>query len=128
MGQNFILKNVLFISNLKCNLISLGQIEAKYFVTLFNGVCKLQDPISRTPIGMGEWRNEIFIYGLLQLSSLFSYSANSTDSYDLWHGRLGHPSHFVLNEYLGQSQINVSSSNKSVLSVCRLNRLRTIFL
>lgn len=41
LGPNFILKNVLFIPNLECNLISLGQIDTNYFITLFNGVCML---------------------------------------------------------------------------------------
>lgn len=75
LGPNFTLKDILFIHNLKCNLLSLGQMETDYFIT-FLMVFVLQDLISRTPIGVGEWMNGIFIYRLLRLSNLFACSTS----------------------------------------------------
>lgn len=60
-------------------------------------------------IGVGEQRNEIFLYRLLQLSSLVAYSVRPKDSFDLWHARLGHPSSFVVNKFIGTSSLNTKN-------------------
>lgn len=56
LGPNFTVKNILFIPELKYNLISLTQLsrETNCFITLFNDVHMIQDLILRTPIRVGE--------------------------------------------------------------------------
>lgn len=76
LGHNFIIRNVLFIPELKCNLLSFGQLldESDPSITLSNGSFAVQDPILMMLIGVAEWGNGIFIYQSLNLSYVFTGS------------------------------------------------------
>lgn len=76
LGHNFIIHNALFISEVKCNLLSFGQWldESDHLITLPNGLFVVEDPISMMPTAVVEGRNEIFIYWPLNLSSMFTSS------------------------------------------------------
>lgn len=114
MGPNFTVHNVLFIPQLKCDLISLGQLmeETDYFITFSNSLCVIQDPISRMPIGVGKRNDRVFINRPLQLSSLFVGSTTSIDSNTLWHLHLGHQSNFVIKSLLERSSpVKLGSNN-----------------
>lgn len=70
-------------------------------------------------------RNEIFFYKHLQLSSLYAYSSIIYHLSILWHVRLGHPSDFVVNKFLGFSK---KSSIFIAMFVCVLSRPVIVFL
>lgn len=56
VGQNFIIRNVLYIPKLTCNLLSFNQLldESKYFITLSNSMFVVYDLISRMQIGVAK--------------------------------------------------------------------------
>lgn len=56
VGPKFSIDNVLFIPALKCNLISLVQLydDVDIFITIYRGVCVIQDHTLKMPIGVGE--------------------------------------------------------------------------
>lgn len=60
MGPNFTVHNILFIPELKCNFISLGELmkETNCFISISNGLCVIQDPISKVPKSRLEWVSE----------------------------------------------------------------------
>jgi len=86
------LNNVLYVPELNCNLISVSQMmdELKCVVQFTNKLCVVQDCISRTLIGAGEWRDEL--YFLRGVRNVIAYKTDGLHSMDLWHKQLGHPS------------------------------------
>lgn len=102
LGPKLTTKYVIFILDLKCHLIFLGQLldNVDYFITLYYGLCAIPDHISRTLIEVGEQTNEIFLYRPLNLPSLSAGSAHSSCSRILWHMRLGYCSNLVVDKLL----------------------------
>ena len=90
------LNNVLFIPSLKCNLVSVAKLckELNYFVTFFDDFCVLQDRTLRILITAGEQRGGVYY---LKAGSLEKNQVNVVNFTNLWHKRLGHPSHGVLS-------------------------------
>lgn len=93
LGGIFHLKNVLYIPNFKCNLISVSQLckELNCDVLFSSNLCVIQDRTSRRMIGQGELQG-----GVYQLQRVLSNSTNRAAAVrpcDLWHRRLGHPSY-----------------------------------
>lgn len=76
----------MFIPELKCNLISLGQLMeyTNCFIFMSNGMCVIQDSISMMPIGIGAQKNGIILYRLINLAILFASCVCSSESRDLW--------------------------------------------
>lgn len=68
-----------------------------------DNLCVIQDRISRTPIGVGEKTNGLFIYKQLQLSSLQYCHEKTSVCIELWYCLLGHPSYNVVNKFLGKN-------------------------
>ncbi|XP_027338026.1 uncharacterized protein LOC113851952 [Abrus precatorius] len=77
------LTNVFYVPNLHCNLISVSQLidESNCPIWFTNEFCVIQDHTLRMVIGVGE-RREVQVKG--------------TNSLNLWHKRLGHPSFKVV--------------------------------
>lgn len=67
-------------------------------------------------IGVGERKNEIYLYRPLELSS-FAGSVQVSGSSNLWNKRLGYPLNFVIRKLLGLSPLKHDSNNK-LCSVC----------
>jgi len=86
------LKNVLHVPKLKCNLLSLPQLtdEENCVVTFTDKMCIMQDRTSRTLIGAGEWKDELYWYrGVRKAQACHVKMENQLK---LWHQRLGHAS------------------------------------
>ena len=93
ISANLILKNVLFVPNLKCNLISVGCLikSNKCRVIFDDCCCVLQDRVSTMEIGRGTARNGVYVF-----QSQDFVSASRVDQVELLHKRLGHPSPTIL--------------------------------
>lgn len=80
---------MLFIPELKYNLISLGRLIDKIncSVTLFDNLCIIQDCISRMLIRVGKRKDRIWEYLALPLSFSFAGSVKLKDSSSLLHKR-----------------------------------------
>ena len=64
LNDNFILKDVLYVPTLNCNLISVQQLikENNCVVTFYPDHCTLQDQSTRMKIGRGEIKDEIYYF------------------------------------------------------------------
>lgn len=121
------LHSVLFVKELKCNLISVSQlIDEMNCVVLFSKKCCLmQDLTQMMPIGMGERRDGVyFLQGVESVGRVKKVGAK--ESLELWHKRLGHAS----EKRIRQLPV-VGSSDGVDFSVCdicfRAKQCRTEF-
>lgn len=92
---------------------------------MIDGLCIIQDRISRMPIRVGEEWNGLSFYKPLQLSSLHVCHMKASVSSDFWCCRLDHPSYNVDNKFFGKSSNDKSQNN--VLFVCELSKLENLF-
>ena len=90
------LKNVLFVPNLSCNLISVSQLndDMQCIVQFNSHVCAIQDQ-SRELIGTGVRRDGLYYFnGANIMHQILVNGASST--LDLWHKRMGHSSEEIV--------------------------------
>lgn len=115
MGSNLIIRGVLYVPNFKCNLISIRElIHIAYLNVIFTDkLCILQDRNTRTRIGLGEFRNEVYYIKLLP--SQVSSHTTSVDTAMLLHQRLGHSLTHSLN-FISSTSSN--SQVKKVIHAC----------
>ncbi|KAH0679333.1 hypothetical protein KY284_020418 [Solanum tuberosum] len=91
LSENLKLENVLSVPSLKCNLISVSQLidEVDCIVQFTKILCVMQGRTSRMPIGAGERKDGLYYFRVVPQAMAIK---NGSDSLDLWHKRLGHPS------------------------------------
>ena len=116
LGENLQLENVLYVPNLKCNLVSISKLCEQFncAVTYFDDFCVIQDHTLRILIGAGEQRE-----GLYYLKQVPTQQVNAVKATCLWHMRLGHPSSEVLS-YLPSSLGVVGESQKNKGNPCEI--------
>ncbi|KAK3017876.1 hypothetical protein RJ639_004172 [Escallonia herrerae] len=92
LDRNLILKDVLYVPGLTCNLISVSQLidHSDCFVQYTNSLCVIQGRTSRMLIGAGERRDGLYYFRAIP--SIKAMKVNGACSLDLWHKRLGYPS------------------------------------
>nr|KYP65704.1 Retrovirus-related Pol polyprotein from transposon TNT 1-94 [Cajanus cajan] len=107
-SEKFFLNDVLYIPNFHLNIIYVQRIAASLdYELIFNkNSCTIQDLTSKKMIGFAEVKNHLYILQRPSKdNSISACKSNSvlnaqlkatTSSFDLWHYRLGHPSHVVL--------------------------------
>ncbi|KAK2999074.1 hypothetical protein RJ639_024033 [Escallonia herrerae] len=120
------LRHVLYVPNLAVNLISVSCLatDANCFVAFSNDICVLQDRTSKSPIGLGKMHRGVFVFQPLSTATVASVS--ESESYELWHRRMGHPSSQPLIHLPTVSV--VSPSLKTICDVCcRAKHSRTVF-
>ncbi|CAA7057513.1 unnamed protein product [Microthlaspi erraticum] len=95
--EEFELRNVLFVPDLKCNLISVSQLIADLDIVLqiANKGCVLQDRTTRNLSGVGELRDGLYFFR--RLTRVNAFRLNKDEAEDVWHQRLGHPSNGVFD-------------------------------
>ena len=90
-----VLKEVLLVPKMKCNLISIWQLNKELnCIVTFTDNCVIQGCILRNLIGMGRVKGGVFLHKEVPDRKL---QAHAIRTYDLWHGLLGHPSKQVLS-------------------------------
>ena len=85
LSSNFVLKDVLCVPNLTCDLISVKQLikENNCFVTFYADYCVIQDQSTRMKIGRGEHRDGV--YYLKTLDREFDARTRIEGDGRLWH-------------------------------------------
>ncbi|CAL2274238.1 unnamed protein product [Prunus armeniaca] len=118
------LKDVLCVPSFNINLLSVGKITdgLRCSVTFFPSWVLLQDLVSKTTIGVGKRRGDL--YYLVALASTTSDDRPSscnllTTSTNLWHRRLGHLSPARL-QFLASTSLNCSFDSRHVCDICPL--------
>nr|GEW65321.1 hypothetical protein [Tanacetum cinerariifolium] len=95
--NGFVLRNILYVPVLTCNLLSVPQLldEGNCIVQFAPNICVIQDLTSRMMIGAGE-RKDGGLFYFREMSPARAFKTTTTLPFDLWHKRLGHPSLEVL--------------------------------
>ena len=95
LGPHLKLKDVLFVPQLTCSLISVSQLakDLNCVVTFTDSFCVIQDRISRTLIGVGNVQGGVFLH---KVALDVKKQVHAVQTSKLWHRRLGHPSKEVL--------------------------------
>ncbi|XP_048629110.1 uncharacterized protein LOC125600445 [Brassica napus] len=85
------LHSVLYVKELKCNLISVSQLidELNCIVLFSKTCCLMQDLTLMMPIGMGERRDGVYFLQGVELVRRVK-KVGAKESLELWHKRLGH--------------------------------------
>ncbi|MFS7948515.1 putative RNA-directed DNA polymerase [Helianthus anomalus] len=107
------IKNVPFIPNFKCNLLSVSRLtkDLHCAITFFPDFFVIQDLSTRNWIGTGKCRD-----GLYRMGSVQSPKAMVAVSANQWHRRLGHPSSVKMS-HIG-SLVNFSGSKNDFCDSC----------
>ncbi|KAK3013224.1 hypothetical protein RJ639_009765 [Escallonia herrerae] len=92
LADGITLRHVIYVPNLAVNLISVSCLatDANCFVAFSNDICVLQDRTSKSSIGLGKMHQGVFVFQPLSTATVASVS--ESQSYELWHRRMGHPS------------------------------------
>ncbi|KAJ1695814.1 hypothetical protein LUZ63_012512 [Rhynchospora breviuscula] len=124
--EGVMLKRVLYVPCLSCNLISLSKLikDNRCFVTFTDALCVVQDCISKIPIGVGEMRDGVYFYHSIA-SARASHVSKSEDGL-MWHRRMGHPS--TQTTLLLPGVKNDSFDTKRKCDIClRAKQTRDVF-
>ncbi|KAK3016508.1 hypothetical protein RJ639_007197 [Escallonia herrerae] len=128
LADSITLRHMLYVPNLAVNLIYVSCLatDANCFVAFSNDICVLQDRTSKSPIGLGKMHRGVFVFQPLSTATVASVSDSESESYELWHRRMGHPSSQPLIHLPTVSV--VSPSLKTICDVCcRAKHSRTVF-
>ncbi|GJV08201.1 hypothetical protein Tco_1345857 [Tanacetum coccineum] len=95
--NGFVLRNVLYVPGLTCNLLSVPQLldEGNCIVQFALNICVIQNLTSRMMIGAGKRRDGGLFY-FREMSPTRAFKTTKTLPFDIWHKRLGHLSLEVL--------------------------------
>ncbi|CAA7062674.1 unnamed protein product [Microthlaspi erraticum] len=95
--EDFKLINMLFVPDLKCNLISVSQLieDLDVVMQIANKGCVVQDRTTRNLSGVGELRDGLYFFR--RLTEFNAFRLNKDEAEDVWHQRLGHPSNGVFD-------------------------------
>ncbi|GJU41723.1 hypothetical protein Tco_1194680 [Tanacetum coccineum] len=107
--NGFILKNVIYVPGLTCNLLSVPQLldEENCVFQFAPNICVIHDLTSRTVIGAGERRDGgLFYFQEVPTTRVFKTTTTiATVPFDLWHKWLDHASIKVL-KFIPQVNLN----------------------
>ena len=95
LTSDIVLNNVLCVPSFQFNLISVGKLihDANCLVTFLSNSCLIQDQSSKKMIGAGKLHGGLFLFQ--SPSVTHPKCLQVVSSSNLWHQRLGHPSHKV---------------------------------
>ncbi|CAN1240915.1 Retrovirus-related Pol polyprotein from transposon RE2 [Linum perenne] len=123
ISQNLVLKQVLYVPNLSCNLLSISQLtKDKNCSTNFRAnVCEIQDMESRVMIGKTEMCDGLYLLKGQAVDKLHSteggqhssttHISTLEDEVMLWHRRLGHPNFHYLEKVYPHLFLNKNPSS-----------------
>jgi transposase InsO family protein len=118
LDGNFVLKNVLYVPGLTCNLISVSQLvdHSKCIVKFTDNICVMQDRTSRMLIGAGERRDGLYHFqGIPRIKAM---KVEKVEFLDILHQRLGHPS-MKVTKLIPVGGSNKNSSLNKCCDVCQ---------
>ena len=96
LSSDIVLRNVFYVLDLQCNLISFTKLTNDMScVLLFSKTfCVIQDLFLRTLIGVSERRDRLYYFH--DFSRIVALNIDEVSSSDPWHQRLDHPSSKVM--------------------------------
>ncbi|GLU00272.1 hypothetical protein SLE2022_176510 [Rubroshorea leprosula] len=114
------ISNVLYVSDLKSNLLSLGQLQEKgYEILIKDGVCQIRDSKLGLIAKVKMTRNRLFpLY--LQTTNLSCLSARLKDTAWLWHCRFGHLYFGGLKALQQKNMVNGLAHFDSPSKICEI--------
>lgn len=123
---DIVLNNVLCVPSFQFNLISVGKLihDANCLVTLLSNSCLIQDQSSKKMIGAGKLHGDLFLFqspSVIHLKCLQVLSSSN-----LWHQRLGHPSHKrlkLISNYVSDLKFSVQNEVCEVCPLAKQTRL-----
>lgn len=84
LSPNFVSKNMIYIPQLKCYLLSVSQLlKQVYGVTFTSDSCDIQDHTLRILIGVGEQRDGLYYFK--EVRSIQMNPVIGFENRDLWH-------------------------------------------
>ncbi|XP_074270840.1 uncharacterized protein LOC141594747 [Silene latifolia] len=94
LSPRLILRDVLYSANLHCNLLSVSSLLMNKTLTIqfSHNMCLIQDRISKTVTGAGEQYEGLYHLKGVRCDRVHAHMTDKSNSFDLWHRRLGHPS------------------------------------
>ena len=98
LGKTLALNDVLYVPEIRANLISVslpGMTVVKFSFE-FDKIVMTKNNVL---IGKGYCNQGLFLFSVAEMNNDASSSASLIDSFDLWHGRLGHASKVILLDY-----------------------------
>ncbi|KAK3017954.1 hypothetical protein RJ639_005233 [Escallonia herrerae] len=81
---------ITFLESSPSGTDSLVATKANCFVAFSYDICVLQDRTSKSPIRLGKMHRGVFMFQPLFTATMAAVS--ESESYELWHWRMGHPS------------------------------------
>lgn len=89
-GENSLIKNVLYIQGIKCNLLSIGQLlERNYKIHMENKMLKVMDANGSLVLKVPMAQNKTFKVELKVMENI-SFATTTNKEEWIWHYRLGH--------------------------------------
>jgi hypothetical protein len=119
LADGLILKNVLYVPKLNCNLISISQLsdESNCTVQFTANLCAIQDHTSKMLIGAGERRDGLYFFR--EVPKAKAYKVEEIKQLEVWHQRLGHPSWKTTQLVSNCSGSRVSDLKNKVCDTCQ---------
>ncbi|KAK9678211.1 hypothetical protein RND81_11G196400 [Saponaria officinalis] len=117
LNDRLVLRDVLFVPCLTCNLISVSQLiaENNYELHFNKSLCVVPDHTLKMTIGVGELRDGLYYFREV-LTKPVIYQVSKPESFELWHQRLGHPADKIVK--LIPMASHFSSNDRKVCDVC----------
>ncbi|GKD48320.1 retrovirus-related pol polyprotein from transposon TNT 1-94 [Tanacetum coccineum] len=116
--NGFILKNVLYVPGLTCNLLFVPQLldEGNCIVQFVPNICVIQDLTSKMVISAGERRDGgLLHFREVPTTRVFKTTTTTSIPFEIWHKRLGHPSLEVLKFII---QVNINKRDREFSQNC----------
>ena len=121
-SNSFLLADTLHVPQISKPLIFVHKfsIDNNCYFEFWPSFFLVKDQVTRRTLLKGE--NKHGLYHFLFTSKAAFLTSPSTESFDLWHSRLGHPHRQVLNKIAQQQHIPLSSAPSSPCQSCQLGK------
>lgn len=122
LDANIKLKNVLYVPQFSCNLISVHKLtrDSNCTLTYDENRCVMQDRTTKRTIGSGVLHEGVYILkGPMQASSFTVVQQSKTK---LWHSRMGHPSDQALQKISHLLRCNFVFNKDGCCDICHQSK------
>ncbi|KAK9748552.1 hypothetical protein RND81_02G066200 [Saponaria officinalis] len=122
LSPRLVLRNVLYVANLYCNLLSVSSLlmDTSLTIQFSHNLCLIQDRISKTVIGAGEQNEGLYHLNGVRNDKAHAYMIGTGNSPELWHRRLGHLSSNISRflPFLNKSSQTCDTFHSKTCDIC----------
>lgn len=118
----------MFVGGLQCHLISVSQLtkEKRCIMQTTDRLCLIQDRITKMLIGVAEQLSGLYFLRGMEFAGAMTRTDKA--SVEVWHQRLGHPSHGVLDRLSISNLSHDKSFQNKVCEICvKSKQARSVF-